>query len=194
MNNRDKSHSLEKFIIDLTPLLDVVLLMLIVVLYSNANSVEREKENNQIKVAEQQSLVEQANDQVADANAQYAAAANQLNNYENLNNYVNVITVYASYQESYRWNRTIYVSINNGEIVTFDVNQENESTIWDECRTYIENNVPNRDIPTVISIDNSYISEDAKMLYRDELKLLQLYSDLNFDIKYPGYNTEINNE
>ena len=194
MNNRDKSHSLEKFIIDLTPLLDVVLLMLIVVLYSNANSVEREKENNQIKVAEQQSLVEQANDQVADANAQYAAAANQLNNYENLNNYVNVITVYASYQESYRWNRTIYVSINNGEIVTFDVNQENESTIWDECRTYIENNVPNRDIPIVISIDNSYISEDAKMLYRDELKLLQLYSDLNFDIKYPGYNTEINNE
>ena len=194
MNNRGTSHSLEKFIIDLTPLLDVVLLMLIVVLYSNADSVKRENEKNLNDIAAQQTLVEQAYDQVADANAQCEAVENQLNNYENLNNYVNVITVYAAYQESYRWNRTIYVSINNGEIVTFDVNQQNENVIWDECRSYIENNVPNRDIPTVISIDNSYISEDSKMLYRDEQKLLQLYSDLNFDIKYPGYNTEINNE
>ncbi|MCR5738243.1 MAG: hypothetical protein K6G43_00325 [Lachnospiraceae bacterium] len=198
MSSKDTSHSIEKMIIDLTPLLDVVLLMLIVVLSCNTAKAEEEKKSNLQAVEEMQQesqqLVADANDRADEAEARCDAMRNQFNNYENLNQYVNVISIYVAYQESYRWNRTIYICINNSELKAIPFNDSTEDARWDECKRYIEENIPNRDIPTVISIDNSYISEDKKMLYRDELRLLQLYAELNFEIKYPGYNTEIENE
>lgn len=213
MSSNMNKISAGKMLIDLTPLLDVVLILLVVVLYYNPARENDESNGQQVSVTQDTFEANEETDgaEAIDYESKYNAAVTQNKNYENIDQYVNIITVYAAYDQAYRWNRTVYVLINNlndnepkefSIILGYDQNnpddtrtpEEKEEAVWDEVKNYIEENISNPELPTVISINNLNFEENGKMLYRDEKRLMQLYSDLNFDIKCPGYNTEIEHE
>lgn len=178
MNSKNKS--IGQYIIDLTPLLDVVLIMLLIVIVNNDVA---EKNNKQAQdIVNQMEITTQ--DTVAEITANYDAAALQNATYEQLYSYVNVITVYASFQPSRIEFREIHIWINGEEKEEpIPLNPSNSTEAWDECKLYIENYLAeNNDKPTVLS----YSSE--KMLYRDTESINSLFSDLYSSID----NTYVN--
>lgn len=162
-----KPKSIAQALIDLTPLLDVIFILLIVVLsyQDNFNSVAEEK----LSQAEEYQIA--ADDKVAEAEATNETYKEQLENYANLNDYVNVVTIYASYEPSNRKYRTIHVAINDEEQKEIQLNPSNTAEAWAECKSYVEPLISS-EAPTIISIKNE------KMLYRDEEAIKSLYEGL----------------
>ncbi len=185
MGLKKKPKTLGQFLIDLTPLLDVIFIMLIVVLaYQDNYSKKADTAYNQALQIEQE-----AKDQVAAAENSNLAAQEQLDTYEHIHDYVNVVTIYASYRPSNIKYRTLHVEINANDPWEKEINPSNEGRIWDECQEYIESELADKSgIPTVYSIRNE------KMLYRDEQEILALYEKLNVQDKYEKNNTETDDE
>ena len=185
MRLTNKTKTVGQLLIDLTPLLDVIFLMLIVVL-----SYQTNYSNNADEVYEKAQQIEQeAKDMVADAKSSNATAQEQLDTYEKLDNYVNVVTIYASYKPSNIKYRTLHVQINSEDIWEKEINPSNEKRVWEECQNYLESNlIKDSEIPTIFSI------MDEKMLYRDEQEIYSLYGRLNIQNKYEKNNMEMNDE
>lgn len=185
MRLTNKTKNVGQLLIDLTPLLDVIFLMLIVVLSYQSNYSNKAEE-----VYDQAQQIEQdAKDMVADAESKKAVAQEQLDTYEKLDNYVNVITIYASYTPSNIKYRTLHVQINSEDIWEKEINPSNEKRVWEECQNYLESKLTNdSEIPTIFSI------MDEKMLYRDEQEIYSLYGRLNIQNKYEKNNMEMIDE
>ncbi|MBQ7565467.1 MAG: hypothetical protein IJT16_15935, partial [Lachnospiraceae bacterium] len=99
--------------------------------------------------------------------------SDHVSTYDNLNEYMNIVTVHADYVPSNRKYRTIYVLINS-EVKEIDLNPSNTEKAWGECRDYIvENALSDAEKPVILSIENT------SMLYRDELAIETLYSELS---------------
>ena len=181
MMRKEKKKSLGQYIIDLTPLLDVIFILLIVVLcYQDNFSSEAKAE---IKDANEK--VADITDEKARTDGENTLLSRQLETYENLNNYVDVITIYSSYKPSNRKYRNVYVQINGGDSWERELNPSNEKAVWSECKEYIEGALANNDDkPVVLSIT------DEKMLYRDEQSIEKLYADLDLKNKYVKNNPE----
>ena len=185
MRLKSKPKSLGQFIIDLTPLLDIIFILLIVVL---AFQDDFSKETDAV-YAQALKIEQEAKDRVSAAENRSAAAQEQLDTYEHIHDYVNVVTIYASYRPSNIKYRTLHVEINANGLWEREINPSNEDLVWDECRNYIETELAEKSgIPTVFSIVNE------KMLYRDEQEILALYEKLNIQDKYEKNNTETDNE
>ena len=182
---KDKKKSIGQYIIDLTPLLDVIFILLIVGLcYKDNFGYEAEK-----KIADANEEVVEIKDEMAKTDGKNNLLSEQLDTYENLNNYVDVITIYANYQPSNRKYRNVYVQINAGDVWEKEINPSNEKAVWSECKEYIEESLKNNDErPAVLSI------KDEKMLYRDEQSIERLYEDLNLKNKYVKNNPEESDE
>ncbi len=166
MKNR-RSRTFGQSIIDLTPLLDVVFIFLIVVLCSQSNQANAE-------AAAGQTMVE-LQDTNAELVAENMVMKEQISEYENVSDYINLITVTASFNESNRKYRTIFLVI-NGEELKYDLNPSNADTIWNVCRTKIAE-IADRDpdIPTLISI------KDQGMLYRDVVAISDICREIGKD-------------
>lgn len=162
-----KPKSIGQVLIDLTPLLDVIFILLIVVLSYQDNFSEKAEE--QISQAEQ--YYTDAQDAVADAEAKTDTYKEQLENYANLNDYVNVVTIYASYEPSNRKYRTIHIAMNADDMKEIPLNPSNTSEAWAECKSCVEQVITD-EAPTIISIKNE------KMLYRDEESIIKMYESL----------------
>jgi hypothetical protein len=182
---KNKPKTLGQFIIDLTPLLDVIFILLIVVLsfQDNYSKLADEKLENAEKIEQT------AKDAMAENNDHYETVQKQLETYEQMYDYVNVVTVFASYRPSNRKYRTLHVEINAREQWEREINPSNEDKIWDECRAYIEGVIgSNENKPTIFAI------KDEKMLYRDEQAILSLYEDLNIKDKFEKNYSESDDE
>lgn len=185
MRLKNQSFSLGQFLIDLTPLLDVIFILLIVVLTYQDGYIKDADD----KKAEADKIVQMANDAKAKAESSNETAQEQLDTYANIHDYVNVVTVYASYTPSNIKYRTLHVEINNNDIWEKEINPSNEQRVWEECRTYIEEKLTGLSaMPTVFSIMNE------KMLYRDEQAILSLYGDLNIENKFEKNYMETDDE
>ena len=182
MGLKNRPKSVGQFLLDLTPLLDVIFILLIVVLtYQNDSSAASSAAARQLEQSYQ--------DAVAAAEGKYAAAQEQLDTYAQMHDYVNVVTIYASYQPSNRKYRTLHVEINENGIWEKEINPSNEERIWDECKAYIETALSERmELPTVFSIQNE------KMLYRDEQSILALYEKLDVSNKFEKNDMEKDDE
>ena len=173
---RKKPRSIFQFIIDLTPLLDVIFILLIVVLSS-----EDYAETAEQKYTEASKIYDEA----VQKEAEYDTFKEQLNTYEELTDYVNIVTLNSVYRYSNIKLRDLYVVVNGGEVKNWEINPSNESTVWAECQSYIEEGLAGReDTPTIIRI------QDAKMLYRDEQSILSMCDDLKLKDKYIKNYTE----
>lgn len=179
MTGEKKPKSLGRLIVDLTPLLDVIFLVLIVVLAGQDNySSEADK-----KYEEAQKIVQEVNAQIGEIDADNSVLKEQMSAYESLNEYFNVVTVYAAYSTESRKLRTIYLKINTDDIIKINLNPSNSTSAWAECRNYIEAIIKEDEtLPMIVSIDSN---NDEKMLYRDEeaisgmlTELLRLYPNV----------------
>ena len=183
LNNKKKTPG--QLIIDLTPLLDVIFILLIVVLSFQDNFIKQADE----KTEAARSNAEKAEETVAQNEEHYAAVQQQLENYEQLYDFVNIVTIYAGYSPADRRYRTLHVVINGGEQWEKEINPSNEENVWAECKNYIESTLSGKaENPTVFSI------KDEKMLYRDEQSILKLYEELNLPNKYEKNYMETEDE
>lgn len=156
-----KKKTIGQILIDLTPLLDVVFILLMIVMIGS------ETYNSQAD-----SAMAEAQDIKSEYLAMESVMQDRLDTYENLNDYVGVVSIYATYQPSYRQNRTVYIGYGD-DIKTVALSGAGTSKAWKECKTYIEGILDaNPGVPYVISI------MDERMLYRDEQAIEAMYADL----------------
>ena len=161
------SHLIKQVLIDLTPLLDVIFIILIVIL-SFQNKYEEDAE---AKILE-------AEDHMAAAESENRALSDHVATFENLDEYMNIVTVHADYVPSNRKYRTIRVLI-NADVKEIDLNPSNTEKAWEECKDYIVNHaLLDAEKPVILSIENT------SMLYRDELQIEALYSEIGSN--YPN--------
>lgn len=172
MGKNKKPRSLGRLLIDLTPLLDVIFIVLIVVLAGQDNySTEADR-----KYAEAEKYVKEVNAEMEEIDAENSVLKEQMSTYSSLNEYFNVVTVYAAYSQENRKLRTIYIKVNTDEPITINLNPSNVSTAWAECRKYIEDKIKeDLSLPMILSINTN---SDEKMLYRDEESIHSMFMDL----------------
>ncbi|MCR5727604.1 MAG: hypothetical protein K6G24_09065 [Lachnospiraceae bacterium] len=178
--DRKKPKSLGRLLIDLTPLLDVVFIVLIVVLAGQDNySTEADR-----KYAEAEQYVKEVNASMEEIGAENSVLTEQMSAYSSINEYFNVVTVYAAYSTENRKLRTIYIKVNTEDTVAINLNPSNASAAWLECRNYIEELIKkDESLPMILSLDSN---RDEKMLYRDEMSINELFMDLTG--KYKNLN------
>ncbi|MBR5179577.1 MAG: hypothetical protein IKW90_12375 [Lachnospiraceae bacterium] len=171
MKNK-KPRSLGRLLIDLTPLLDVIFIVLIVVLAGQDNySTEADR-----KYAEAEKYVSEVNAEMEEIDAQNSVLKEQMSAYSSLNEFFNVVTVYAAYSPENRKLRTIYIKVNTDDPITINLNPSNVSSAWTECKKYIEEIIKkDQSLPMILSLD---INSDEKMLYRDEESIQSMFMDL----------------
>lgn len=186
MRFKGKNRTVGRLLIDLTPLLDVIFILLIVVVcYQDNYKIESDAIRQEAKQVE-----DRANDRVEQAQAMTEAIQGQLDTYVNLNDYVNIVEIYATYQPSDRKNRTIYIRYNDKE-KTISLNAANTARAWQECETYLSTVLDaSPDSPMVLKI------MDERMLYRDEQRINEMFAALcgKYDNLYLRNYTETQDE
>jgi len=178
MGKNKKPKSIGRLLIDLTPLLDVIFIVLIVVL-AGQDTFQAEADQ---KFIEAQEIQEDAAQELADMEASVKTYESQLEVFEELNDQFNVISVSAIYDLKDRTYRKVLVKTFGNEPKLMELNPSNSEKIWTEFRTIIEN-VVSEDVTkeTIISIK---VEEGEKMLYRDYEKMKGIINELQG--VYPG--------
>lgn len=179
MRWRNRNKTLRQIIIDLTPLLDVVFILLIVVLSDQDNyRMQAEAKHDEVLQLEQTLKTENATLQ------------DQLDTYEQEQNYVNVVSIHADPLESNRKRRILSVRVNNDEPKTWELDPGREEQVWQKCKEYVEKILSGRtELYTIIKVDN------ATMLYRDyETIRNSFYESLDIPYKLLTDCMEIDDE
>lgn len=174
MRMRKTNNGIGRMLIDLTPLLDVIFILLIVVVCYQSKYKDISDANIAAATAKEAAVT----DEMAATKAQNTVLKAQLDTYANLNDYVNVVEIFSTYTPSDRKNRTIYISYNS-EQKTINLTASNSSRAWQECESYITGILESRgDAPMVLKV------MDEQMLYRDEQRIIELFGSLCE--KYPN--------
>ncbi len=183
MSAKKKTKSLGQFLIDLTPLLDVIFIFLIIVLtYQDTyqEQVEQQLSDSKATITEMETEVNQAI-------AEKATINDQKDTYDHLGEYVDVITVYATYNNpEKRKYRTIYIKVNMEEAKTFELNPSNSDEKWAECRSYLDEIIKN-DVNSDkhIILSRKAINQE-RVLYRDDVAINRLFEELLDKYNYSG--------
>lgn len=185
MGKNKKPKSIGRLLIDLTPLLDVIFIVLIVVLAGrdtfNANVEQKYAEAEQVQSEAEQKQLE-AEQEINDMMANVKTYESQLEVFEELNNQVNVIAVSTYYKLQDRTYRNVIVKTFGNEPVTMELNPSNTDKVWEQFKTIIENVVKEDESKeTIISLK---IEEGEKTLYRDYEKMKNIINELQGI--YPG--------
>lgn len=183
MSTKKKTKTLGQFLIDLTPLLDVIFIFLIVVLTSQDKFQEDTKQN----LADSQTTISEMQETVSKAEAQQATINDQMDTYDHLSEYLDIITVYATYTDpAKRKYRDLYVQVNMGELKKFELNPSNSAEQWAACRAYLDK-IVEEDCKSKkhVILSKKAINED-RVLYRDDSEINKIYEELIEKYQYPG--------
>ena len=178
MGKNKKPKSIGRLLIDLTPLLDVIFIVLIVVL-AGQDTFKAEADQ---KHAEATEYVSEADKKLSEMETKVEMYSEQMAAYDSLSEYFNVVTVYASYNLDNRRLRTVYIMINNEAPVTLNLTPSNTPEVWSECKKMIEDVIKKDEtLPLILSVNSN---NDEKMLYRDDEAIYDIFKDLQN--AYPG--------
>ena len=185
MGKNKKPKSIGRLLIDLTPLLDVIFIVLIVVLAGrdtfNANVEQKYAEAEQVQSEAEQKQIE-AEQEINDMMASVKTYESQLEVFEELNDQFNVIAVSTYYKLQDRTYRNVIVKTFGNEPVAMELNPSNSDKVWDQFKTIIEDVVKADETKeTIISFK---IEEGEKTLYRDYEKMKNIINELQGI--YPG--------
>lgn len=185
MGKNKKPKSIGRLLIDLTPLLDVIFIVLIVVLAGrdtfNANVEQKYAEAEQVQSEAEQKQIE-AEQEINDMMASVKTYESQLEVFEELNDQFNVIAVSTYYKLQDRTYRNVIVKTFGNEPVAMELNPSNSDKVWDQFKTIIEDVVKADETKeTIISLK---IEESEKTLYRDYEKMKNIINELQGI--YPG--------
>lgn len=152
MRQGRKQKSIARAIIDMTPLLDVIFLLLIVILSSYSENSKQALELQE----EYTVLVE--NNSMLDSQSEL----------------VNVCTVYATFDPKNVRMRELHYAFNQEEVRVISLKPNNEESAWQECEQVIRDFLKEHENkPLIVSLRNE------KMLYRDEKRFLQMFESLS---------------
>lgn len=179
MGKNKKPKSIGRLLIDLTPLLDVIFIVLIVVLAGrdsmNANTDQKKADAEQ-KYMEASEYVSEADQKLDEMQTKVNMYESQVSAYEYINEHFNFVNVYASYSLENRKIRTIYIMINNEAPVTINLTPSNTAEAWTKCKKMIEDVIEkDESIPLFLSLNSN---DDEKTLYRDDEAIYSMYKDL----------------
>lgn len=173
--NRSRSKGIKQFIIDLTPLLDVIFILLIVVLANGTRSEELANEQ-----------LEEAMEVKSSAEQQVNAYKSHFEAYSDIDEYFSIITVSAGYHSDNRRERTISIKVNENDEIQFELNPVNQDDQWEKITQDIQKTISAKnDLPAILVLN---IKNDEKMLYRDEEAIMRIFDGLKTE--YPQ-NVEI---
>ncbi|MCR5329725.1 MAG: hypothetical protein K6E62_00865 [Lachnospiraceae bacterium] len=173
--NRSRSKGIKQFIIDLTPLLDVIFILLIVVLANGTRSEELANEQ-----------FEEAMEVKSSAEQQVNAYKSHFEAYSDIDEYFSIITVSAGYHSDNRRERTISIKVNENDEIQFELNPVNQDDQWEKITQDIQKTISAKnDLPAILVLN---IKNDEKMLYRDEEAIMRIFDGLKTE--YPQ-NVEI---
>lgn len=160
-----------KIDIDLTSLLDVIFIILMVVLC-----------HRQVDANNQKAQMEELKEKVAvtqDVEAENLMYEERLDTYENLSEYINLVTVYAEYDLTDVTKRYIRVMNGDEEIKKIEITPDTESQGFEEFTSFMEAIVgENTEKPILCSLDCGQI------LYRDAVKINEIVSTMKADNLY----------
>ena len=172
---RSRSKGIKQFIIDLTPLLDVIFILLIVVLANGTRSEELANEQ-----------FEEAMEVKSSAEQQVNAYKSHFEAYSDIDEYFSIITVSAGYHSDNRRERTISIKVNENDEIQFELNPTNQDDQWEKITQDIQKTISAKnDLPAILVLN---IKNDEKMLYRDEEEIMRIFDGLKTE--YPQ-NVEI---
>ena len=162
---RNRSKGIKQLIIDLTPLLDVIFILLIVVLANTARTEEIANER-----------YDEAKEIQSDAEQEVNAYKSHFEAYSDIDEYFSIITVSAGYHSDNRRNRTISIKVNENEPRQYELNPTNADDQWSRISGDIESTISAKsDLPAILVLN---IKNDEKMLYRDEEDILRIFDEL----------------
>ena len=178
MRKKGRSKTIKDLIIDLTPLLDVIFIILLIVL-ANGDVYSQSAEN----------LMSQAEKESRDAEQIVNEADQKLNTYqthfeayEEIDKYFSIITVSAGYDIRNRRNRTVRVKVNDNDDMVYELNPANSNSEWQKIRAYIkEKTSAEPDLPVILALN---MKNEDRMLYRDEEEIRHIFDDMKAE--YPN--------
>ena len=144
--------------VELTSLLDVIFIVLMIVICNQQINMTQKEEAAQI-------VMEQAEDALADAEAEKELFAQHNDTYAQINDQMEVITVYVDYKPSDIKNREIRILAGESELSMITLSPSNSKEAYDKFEDELEKEISEAekaDKPVIISIDTTQI------LYRDE--------------------------
>ena len=144
--------------VELTSLLDVIFIVLMIVICNQQINMTQKEEAAQI-------VMEQAEDALADAEAEKELFAQHNDTYAQINDQMEVITVYVDYKPSDIKNREIRILAGESELPMITLSPSNSKEAYDKFEAELEKEISEAekaDKPVIISIDTTQI------LYRDE--------------------------
>ena len=158
-------------LIDLTSLLDVIFIVLLVVIARQQTLSE--KMQDQAKNANE--MLEQASDVAREAQAKYELYVDQMEMADNINQYVIVISVNATYNEDNVTQRDVRILCEGDEVKSFALRGTNVQTSMNEFEAALEDYVKHHpDRPVILSLNEN----DEKILYRDERAIQKIFESL----------------
>ncbi|MCR5322968.1 MAG: hypothetical protein K6E85_06840 [Lachnospiraceae bacterium] len=173
MRKKNRSKTVKDLIIDLTPLLDVIFIILLIVL-ANGDVYSQSAES-----LKNEALVESQNAQQIknDAEIEVNTYQTHFEAYEDIDDYFSIITVSAGYDIRNRRNRTIRVKINDNDEMVYELNPSNtKNGEWTKIKIFIEDRIKTEpDLPVILALN---MKNDDKMLYRDEEDILRIFDEL----------------
>lgn len=161
---RKRRYSKGDVLIDLTPLLDVIFIILLIVMWGQ-NTVET-------NLKQAQADAEEAMQQT---NAEHMLYEQQLEIAENINSYVFAVAVVVPYDKTDVTQRTIQILKEGEEIESFELVGNNVTASVEafekSLMKYIE---ANKDRPVILSLNE----QDDNILYRDEVMVTEIFNEL----------------
>ena len=162
---RGKKNNRGDILIDLTSLLDVIFIILLVVLCHGQLS-SQEVENEKIEVEEK----------MAEVDKKDSLYSQQLDSMEELQQYVMIVSVDASYDPSNIKERTVDVLISgSSEPEEFSLIGENTKEPLEQLEETLKACIEeNEDKQIILSLNEN----DDRILYRDEVAIIKIFEDL----------------
>ncbi|MBO4414566.1 MAG: hypothetical protein J5824_01125 [Lachnospiraceae bacterium] len=176
MRKKSRSKTVRELIIDLTPLLDVIFIILLIVL-ATGDVYSQSAEGMMADAQEESRNAQQIRD---DAEQKVAAYQTQIEAYESIDDYFSIITVSAGYDIRNRRNRTIRIKINDNDDKIYELNPSNTKDRtngeWAKIKAFIEERIAaDPDLPVILALN---MKNEDKMLYRDQEEILLIFDDL----------------
>lgn len=167
-------------LIDLTSLLDVMFIILLIVMWGQNNTEDQ--------LRQQQAEAEQAQVQTEQ---EYRLYKDQLETADSLNQLVWAVSVIVPYDETDVTKRQIQILKEGEQIESFDLVGNRVTDTVEKFKqslvTYIE---ANKDKPVILSLNE----EDDYILYRDELMVKEIFSELSAEYNNVYLKGSVNEE
>ncbi|MBQ0145729.1 MAG: hypothetical protein KBS51_01225 [Lachnospiraceae bacterium] len=154
--------------IELTSLLDVIFIVLMIVICNQQINMTAKEESAKI-------AVEEAADMQAEARAEKELYEQHRDTYAEINEQMEIITVYVDYKPSDIKNREIRIMANDEELPRITVSPSNSGDAYRQFENALESRIKNAEDagkPAIISIDTTQI------LYRDERAVQEIIDGL----------------